>query len=438
MQILGQADGGSGESLLRFSSLTRRARSEVRLHASQRPLIEKFIQNVISSTSDDSGIAQTLFELLLPNELKDQAPDQDNLLLIVDEEAASYPWELLRDPAESGAPLAVRKGLLRQLETIDRPSNVRESGGSAALVIGDPITEFAPLPGAEEEASAVWRLLQRGSFEPVERLIHPTAIQVLNALYARPYRVLHLAGHGMFEETTGARHGRAGMVLSDGVVLSPIEIHQMRNVPELVFINCCHLGRIEGTETEARKNNKRDDFNKFAANVATEFINAGVRAVIAAGWAVDDSAATVFALTFYRAMLEGVAFGESVRRARQAVYDRYPASNTWGAYQCYGDPDYRLRRTDKKTETPERLAFVTPHEAAVEIQNVASALSLSAREETEGLRKTLEQIEQAIERREPKSGTGKTGGMVRQQSDSGWSGKSVWRAGRVCQGYRIL
>ena len=410
LQILGQSGGDSGEYLLRFSPLTRRARTEVRLHSSQRPLIENFIQSVILSTSDDSEIAQTLFELLLPNELKDQAPDQDDLLLMVDEQAASYPWELLRDPAEKGAPMAVQKGLLRQLDTIDSPSIVRESGGSAALVIGDPITEFVPLPGAEEEATAVWRLLQRGDFEPVERLIHSRAPEVLNALYARPYRVLHLAGHGVFEATSGSRKGRTGMVLSDGVVLSPIEVHQMRNVPELVFINCCHLGRIEGSQTEARKSNSRNDLNKFAANVAVEFIRAGVRAVIAAGWAVDDGAATVFALAFYKAMLDGVAFGESVRRARQAAYDKYPASNTWGAYQCYGDPDYCLRKKEMATEHPGRLAFVTPHEAAVEIQNVASALSLAARDETEQFRKTLEQIEQAIEQREPKSGKGNSGG----------------------------
>mgnify|MGYP000585510121 CR=1 FL=1 len=37
----------------------------------------------------------------------------------------------------------------------------------------------------------------------------------------------------------------------------------------------------------------------LAANLATEFIEMGCRAVIAAGWAVDDAAAEVFSATFY-------------------------------------------------------------------------------------------------------------------------------------------
>jgi hypothetical protein len=33
-----------------------------------------------------------------------------------------------------------------------------------------------------------------------------------------------------------------GVVLSNGAFLGPAEIKAMRVVPELVFINCCHLG----------------------------------------------------------------------------------------------------------------------------------------------------------------------------------------------------
>ena len=32
-----------------------------------------------------------------------------------------------------------------------------------------------------------------------------------------------------------------GVVLSDGTFLGPREIRSMRIVPELVFVNCCHL-----------------------------------------------------------------------------------------------------------------------------------------------------------------------------------------------------
>jgi len=119
----------------------------------------------------------------------------------------------------------------------------------------------------------------------------------------------------------------------------------MRSVPELVFVNCCHLGAIT------------DNPNEVAAQFALKFIEIGVRAVVAAGWAVDDAAATFFAGEFYAQMLGGTAFGEAVKRARRACFDAFPDANTFGAYQCYGDPDYRLttvRGADAgATRTPE-------------------------------------------------------------------------------------
>jgi hypothetical protein len=56
----------------------------------------------------------------------------------------------------------------------------------------------------------------------------------------------------------------------------------------------------------------------------------------------DDSAAKTFARKFYAAMLDGEPFGEAVRLARSETYATHGGVNTWGAYQCYGDPDYRL------------------------------------------------------------------------------------------------
>ena len=39
-------------------------------------------------------------------------------------------------------------------------------------------------------------------------------------------------------------------------------------------------------------------------------------------------------------MLDGGDFGSAVRAARRTTYRH--ESNTWGAYQCYGDPGFRL------------------------------------------------------------------------------------------------
>ena len=84
------------------------------------------------------------------------------------------------------------------------------------------------------------------------------------------------------------------------------------------------------------------EFNRLAASVSRELIEMGVRAVVAAGWAVEDDAAKLFAEVFYGSMLDGDTFGRALKKARDDTYDKFPDSNTWGAYQAYGDPDYRL------------------------------------------------------------------------------------------------
>ena len=143
------------------------------------------------------------------------------------------------------------------------------------------------------------------------------------------------------------------MIIGKGMVLTPGDVKQMRRVPELVFINCCHLGRVDGKDSD------RDRLHRLAANLAMQFIEMGVRAVIAAGWAVNDLAALTFAESFYRDMVNGRPFGEAVRLARKRTWLGHPAYNTWGACQCYGDQDYRLQRGERRGQGA-RVSNVRP------------------------------------------------------------------------------
>jgi tetratricopeptide (TPR) repeat protein len=112
---------------------------------------------------------------------------------------------------------------------------------------------------------------------------------------------------------------------------------------------------------------------RLAASLAEGFIQAGVRAVIAAGWAVDDEAGRTFARTFYGAFLDGVDFGNAVKAARRAVLDQHPHTNTWGAYQCYGNPDYRFTRADSIAESATTKPFVALTEALQALRTLAAS-----------------------------------------------------------------
>lgn len=377
---------------LRFTAVTRRARSEVTLVATQRKLVDQFIEQSISTTQDNREVAKTLFELLLPNPLKDQAPDQDDMVLIIDEQSAPYPWELLQDGlAGDGKPFAVKHGLVRQLESEVYREHPRGTQARTALVVGDPLSSYPELKGAQEEALAVSRALRAGAFDTAETLIRPTAEQVIRGLYKQPYRVLHLAGHGVYkylpDNSQPGDKPVTGMILGDGIVLSPHEVQQMRMVPELVFLNCCHLGHIEPSHS-----------HRIAANVATEFIRIGVRAVVAAGWAVDDQAASTFARVFYEAMMRGLRFGPAVLEARKATYESHGSTNTWGAYQCYGDPDYQLEpATGGQLGNHQTYAFAHPSEAEAELDLAVSRLSNRAGDDVDPEREKLAAIAKAVD-----------------------------------------
>jgi hypothetical protein len=107
-------------------------------------------------------------------------------------------------------------------------------------------------------------------------------------------------------------------------------------VPDVVFLNCCFLGQIDREPVA---------YNRLAYSVGRELIEIGVRAVVVAGWAVDDRAAKTFAEVFYAKLVnEGFNFGEAVFQARVAVYEspEHQGVNTWGAYQAYGDPGFLI------------------------------------------------------------------------------------------------
>ena len=100
----------------------------------------------------------------------------------------------------------------------------------------------------------------------------------------------------------------------------------------------------------------------------------GVRAVVCAGWAVDDAAAKTFATTFYAELFAGRSFRSAVKQARRAAWEQHPGVNTWGAYQCYGDPGFVLARpqqaTAKDTRKTPRYDYLSPTEVLYELERL--------------------------------------------------------------------
>ncbi|MBP6252058.1 MAG: CHAT domain-containing protein, partial [Rubrivivax sp.] len=382
---------------IEFRLDTRRARTELRAVATQATLVQQMVRRAANDSNDDTQLGRTLFQLLVPREMEAYLGGTERMVLELDEHTARVPWELLDPPADRRVggdprPWAVRTRLLRKLQTRIFRSVVRDaSADEQVLVVGEPrLTDrrYAALPGALKEAQVVAAALgglQGVGSDRVRLVLQAEAIAILNALFERPWRIVHIAGHG--------EPGLAGgLVMSEGTFLGAREIEQMRDVPELVFVNCCHLA-AQAPEDPVRTPLNRPE---FAASVADALIKTGVRCVVAAGWAVDDVSAAVFASSFYRALLAGRNFIAAVAEAREAAWrSADPAqggngNNTWAAYQCYGDPDWIFRRAvgDAQASDPvvnEYTSLSSPLGLALALEKLAVESKFQRRSATRQL-----------------------------------------------------
>ncbi len=387
----------SGESSIVYTLDTRRARTEVRATATQGRLLGQLVKAASSADNNDRTIGRTLFQLLVPREMRPFLAGCSEMQIEVDSGTAGIPWELLDNTIEdvqrtinATRPWAIRAKLLRKLRIADFRRRIDDASRDAqVLVIGEPYCDdprYPRLPGARAEAEAVAGILSDGTAASeglgagrVRPLVAhtdndrgPDARTVISALLERDWRVLHISGHGEPPESgqaasTGCDDRLRGVVLSDGIFLGPREIGMLQHTPELVFVNCCHLAARSDDELLAADASPAYDRPRFAASVAEALIRIGVKCVIAAGWAVDDEPARNFATTFYERILAGERFLDAVAIARDAAW--VAGGNTWAAYQCYGDANWVLEPATSMIGARRRLP-------AERYAGIASAVSL--------------------------------------------------------------
>ena len=409
---------------LRFLYVGQRARAESVVHQRQPGLVEKLVRQQIHMPVWREDFGRVLFQLMLPHDFKDAVRQIERIVLVVDDYTANLPWELMFADDQHGAgekqPLAVRAPVVRQLAAMQFRRQVRQVQQRTAFVVGNPSVEgFAAafpdprrpdaadppvLKGAEDEAWAVAGILQGLGYDPVKAIgSEQRACDVLTRLYQKPYRLVHISAHGVFDQQHIDGGRRTGVVLSDGLLITVAEIDAMESVPELVFLSCCHLGKVD-TDAAADLSGDRTvrDGNRLAASVARELINIGVRCVVVAGWAVDDHGAMIFGKAFYESLLlEGRPFGQAVFEARRAVWNVNREDITWGAYQAYGDPGW-LAEPPLPHKRGEPAIYASPDELLDELASRGASLSRGMRRLTQREREVaLADLEQLLQERCP-------------------------------------
>lgn len=357
-QVIGIAVDPQNPTRLRFEVPTRSALVNVGDLSVDLDQVNRLMR-ISEKDVGDPEIGKLLFQTLVPAPLRPVFHDGRNLVLRLDQTAATYPWELLHSP-RSDEPLAIRANVLRQMRDNLDPARPALGTHGDVLLIGDPISGMAELPNARVEVENVAALFKARGYRAGAglRSFVGESFAIEPALFLGANRVLHFAGHGVH----GDQNDPTGLVIGDGVVLTKEKIAQVETIPEFVFLNACYGGRFQ-----------RRALSEIAANVALQFMRMGSKAVIAAGWQIDDARAQTFASEFYEAFLGGAPFSDALLRARKAIWGDSGGGTTWGAYQCYGDPQYTLRATTVHRAVPQppvRLTAIT--QAVVELETLAT------------------------------------------------------------------
>lgn len=241
------------------------------------------------------------------------------------------PWELVRlrhpDTQEVDERYLCEYGLVRNLGGVSRPRTIGR--GAWSYLVGDYPNKTQK--ALSEDAKYLATSLPGRGIQPAR--IASTERDVLLALEAGAFDVLHIACHGLSDQT---QIDDARLIIGDRqtirhgvqpIAIDALTVQQTAKLSgrgPLVFLNACQSGREGQSLTRL-------------GGWPAAFWQAGAGAFVGASWSVYEKPAAVFASAFYDALLDGATLGEAAAKARAAAKALGDAS--WLAYLVYGDPN---------------------------------------------------------------------------------------------------
>jgi len=265
-------------------------------------------------------LGRDLFEVLFPGDVRrlydtaralGRGRPLDVVFTSMLDWVADKPWELAFDPSRREFLATSSVNFVRNAFTaVPADAPARGRGRLRILAVVSQPRGAAPVDAKTETADlrkAFAGLVKKGRAE-VEVLAPPsTAGRLQRRLAAGGVDVLHFVGHGGFDE----REREGSLLLEDERGRPrPLGTDALRQVVcgrglRLVFLNACETGR-----------GGRVEWNR---GVAPALVAAGLPAVVANQYPVEDAAATAFARELYAQLAAGTALGDAAREARVAV-----------------------------------------------------------------------------------------------------------------------
>ena len=214
-------------------------------------------------------------------------------------------------------------------DTASIPLSRRAAAG--ALVVGNPaMPSVSPrfgaepeplpaLPGTETEAIAVGHRLNTAP------LLGTAATETTVKAQLPSARLVHLATHGLWDETQGLESAIAlAPSTQDDGLLTAAELLSLPLSADLVVLSACDTGRGRIT-------------GDGVIGLSRSLLAAGAPRLVVSLWQVPDQPTADLMTAFYDALLAGVAPAQALRRAMLQTRDRYDDVAAWAGFVVMGD-----------------------------------------------------------------------------------------------------
>jgi class 3 adenylate cyclase/CHAT domain-containing protein/Tfp pilus assembly protein PilF len=277
----------------------------------------------------------------------------ESLILIVDDQLVSIPWELIYDGERFFCQKFNMGRMVRTKQTVSNIKVRKVDKPVKMLILADPKND---LPAAHQEGLKIRDAIEK---EDKEGMLISAHLEVSNLKAAdilkkvQNFDVIHYAGHADYDDTNP---GNSGWLMRDDKLRasSIIEIGKEHPLPSLVFANSCVSG-----QTKAWKVGPESEERIFG--MASAFLLAGVQHYIGTFWEVLDQPSSDFALKFYQELLKGKPIGEVIRDARMSLIEKYGEETiVWASYILYGNPGFRyLNLAQEKTSINSSLSVAS-------------------------------------------------------------------------------
>ena len=293
------------------------------------PGLEEFLKKSFRGLLDNLHLLHKIIIAPVADLLK-----EPEIIIVPDSCMYQVPFAALTDDGGNFVSETFRLRIVPSLTTLkhiqDSPPYYHSQTG--ALIVGDPQVgeviykgrrmNITRLPCARKEAEMIGRLLG------VTPLIGDRATKqaVLQAIHS--VSLIHLAAHGDAErgEIVLSPECPADYVPREETFLLTMEdISRIKLRAKLVVLSCCH---------SARGQIKAEGI----IGIVRAFLGSGARSVLAARWALDDTATEKFMTCFYEHLFRGESASESLHEARKWMRNNgFEEVSKWAPFMLIGD-----------------------------------------------------------------------------------------------------